>query len=128
MNFCFHSDDISFDFNGPFSDEQNTILKLRKHGDVVTLHMPLVIGDPSQNPTTQALSVGVLPEEYRPSVEVNFPVSIISDNTYQDGAGEMRIRTTGSIEISCALGNNTAFGLTDKNGWKSVCVSYISNL
>lgn len=127
MGFCFHAEDISFDFEGPFNSTQNTLLKLRRHLDVVTLHMPLVIGDPNQNATTQALSVNPIPEEYRPSVEVNFPVSIISDDIYQDIAGELRIRTNGMIEVSCRLGNNTAFGVNDRNGWKSVCISYIAN-
>jgi len=128
MDFCFHATDISFDFDGPFQETQTTLLKLRKNLDVVTLHMPLVIGAPGQSQLTQAISVEPLPEEYRPSIEVNAPISIISNNTYQDLPGEMRIRTTGFIEISAACGNNTAFGLAEKNGWKSISVSYVSTL
>lgn len=127
-NLCFHSDDIALSFSGPFNEPQDTLLKLRKHLDVVTLHMPLVIGAPGVSQTTQAISVDPLPEEYRPSIEVNAPVSIILNDTYQDLPGEIRIRTTGFIEISAACGNNTVFGLTDRNGWKSISVSYVSSL
>lgn len=95
---------------------------------MVTLHMPLVIGAPGPAQTTQSISVEALPEEYRPSIEVNTPVSVIINDTYQDLPGEMRIRTNGFIEISAACGNNTVFGLADRNGWKSISVSYISSL
>ena len=128
MDFCFSRTQVQTVFVGPFQDGQNTIIELAKHGDVVTFHMPAVIGEPSNTGQLQAFSASAVPAEYRPSIEVNVPIGIISDDSYQKHAGEIRIRTTGLIEISCSLDNETLFGTADKNGWKSVSLTYISDL
>lgn len=100
---------------------EDITLELYKMGRVVVLHLAEGLVTPSV--TALLKKSGIIPAEYRPSVDVMLPLAIAPNDT--PTMGLLQVASNGDIIFRLIDGNNPTIG--QDFSWQEVCLTWLSD-